>query len=537
MAEQAEKVTAQTGAAAGLKLKTTVFLYLFTVFLIVGLLVIALLKFYAFKTLSKTERLTLHEKNIQIIRSIQNELDQLRAFAADWGEWSDSYQFLKDKNADYIASNMGEGSLENLATLGILYLDLDFREFYSYTTDDRRRRYDQVIAQIEEKKELFLAALHNGSDRVLLYHPGLKTHFWSVIQPIIPGDGTTVPDGYLVLTKEINDRFYEKISRLFGTRIIPFENGRRDTYECLDGESENQFCQRVFLVDDAKAVLEVAIEDAEQQKSIYLQSEASRDLNQQIKVVFNNTLWVLLASGLLIILLNLIVINRLIVRPATYLSHKFSAFARKRTLHRRLREFGPQELRTLTRSANLMLEELEGLHTQLESLSRTDELTGVYNRRYFHEMFTRDKAHAIRAGEYLALLLLDIDFFKQYNDMYGHVAGDQCLKSIADILRSNVKRNNDVIARYGGEEFIILLSDTPLPCVQSICKRISRSLAEAAIPHAGSTIASHVTCSIGGIAVIPTLETTEENLILRADQLLYRAKAEGRNRAILSDRL
>ena len=537
MTEQAPRAQVPENTARAMNLKTAVFLHLLCIFLFVSLLVVSLLKFYAFRTLNEAERNTLVAKSIQIIHNIENEIDRQAAFARDWGVWDESYRFMQDRNMGYVNSNMGEASLENLSTMGILYLDLDFKEFYSFTSDELRNQYDQLIRLIETKKEIFQTALASGSDRILLYHPQLDKHYWSVIQPIKPGDKSSNHNGYLLLTTEINTQFYRKLSRLFGMDILPLPESNSDAYDCLHSATENKFCHRVLLVDDSRAFLEVSIADAERKKSIYLQTETIRHLNKQIKAVFANTLYILLASGLLIILLNLLILHKLVLRPTAYLSAKFTTFAKQRTLKRRLKAFGPAELRNLTSSANLMLSELETLHRKVETLSQTDELTGAYNRRYFHAMFKRDKAHAIRSKEYLALLLLDLDFFKQFNDIYGHVKGDQCLQTIADILKNNVKRNTDIIARYGGEEFIILLSNTPLPCVQVICKRIIKKLEEQAIPHKGSLVADHVTCSIGGIAVMPTLETTEENLILRADQLLYQAKEAGRNQYILSDRL
>ena len=537
MMEAEPQTTVSNKTANYMKLKTVVALYLIGIFVVVGGLVIGLLKFYAFRTLEESERQSLHRKNLQIIRSIENEFERLTAFTVDWSNWNESYWFMQDKDPVYIESNFTEETLDNIDTLGFLYLDLNFKEFFSYTYATERETYEQVIAQVEKNKEIFLAALANRSGQVILFHPTLKKHYWSIIRPILPGSSSPLNNGYLVLTKEINDAFYTKLSNLFGSPIEPLLRDKSSGYECLEEINSEKFCQRVVLIDDANALLEVSIEDTEKKHPIYLQGTTDRQLNQQIKTVFTNTLGVLLASGLIIILLNLFILNKLIVRPTTYLSLKFTSFAKKRSLHRRLKAFGPAEIRNLTSSANLMLNEIETLHRQVENLSQTDELTGVYNRRYFHEMFKRDKSHAIRAKEYMAVLLLDLDFFKQYNDIYGHVSGDKCLQDFATILKDNVKRTNDVIARYGGEEFIILLSDTPLPCVQAICKRIIKKLEEAAIPHEGSAVAHHVTCSIGGIAVIPTLETTEENLVLRADGLLYQAKEAGRNRYILSDRL
>jgi len=519
------------------KLKTLLVANLLVVFVIVGILVAALLKFYAFKALNETERVSLHEKNIQIIRSVQNEIDQLKSFASDWGRWDDSYRFLQDKNNAYIESNMGEESLENLSTIGLLYLDLDFKEFYSYTSADRRAEFDALIRLIEQKKSLFMDAIANRQQRVLFYHPGLGKHYWSVIEPIVSTNASLPANGYLILTQPIDDQFFGKISHIFGSQITNRERMDLASLECLEEDNYQQYCQRVFLLSDAKALLDIAIADNENKHPIYLQTETDRLLNQRIKTVFSNTLLVLLASGLVIILLNLFIINFLVLRPTTYLAKKFSAIARTRTLKKRLRLFGPNEIRRLTESANLMLDEIESLHSSLDALSRTDDLTKLSNRRHFHEIFNHAKTHAARAKEPLTVLLLDVDYFKQYNDLYGHLAGDQCLLTIATLLKTTFKRNNDIVARYGGEEFVVLLTDTAFMQAEALCAKLKEILTREAIPHATSAVADYVTCSIGGICLVPGQDVTEQMLLQKADELLYQAKQEGRNQAILANQL
>jgi diguanylate cyclase (GGDEF)-like protein len=173
---------------------------------------------------------------------------------------------------------------------------------------------------------------------------------------------------------------------------------------------------------------------------------------------------------------------------------------------------------------------LQAANTRLESLSRTDPLTGLPNRRHFDELKENEFWRARRSGQPLALLICDIDFFKGYNDTYGHAQGDQCLCAVAGALRSSLRRAGDMVARIGGEEFAILLPATPLATAVTLAKYFRQAVADLAIAHVASSVADHVTISIG-LAVLDAQGTDNFDALFRqADQALYRAKAGGRNR-------
>ena len=180
--------------------------------------------------------------------------------------------------------------------------------------------------------------------------------------------------------------------------------------------------------------------------------------------------------------------------------------------------------------------ELEASIQALATLSTTDALTGIANRRCFDETLTREWRRAARSGELLALLLLDVDVFKLYNDCYGHQAGDECLRQVAQLMAGAVHRSSDLVARYGGEEFVIIapMADAAaaLRMAQGICLRF----AELALPHQQSPF-DHVTVSIGVAAVVPRADQTAAVLIEAADLALYQAKTTGRNRAVLAQSL
>jgi len=172
---------------------------------------------------------------------------------------------------------------------------------------------------------------------------------------------------------------------------------------------------------------------------------------------------------------------------------------------------------------------------QLEKLALEDELTGLANRRHFMAHLHEELRRARRARQPLALLMLDVDWFKQYNDLYGHSGGDQCLRQVAKVLRMGQNRPGDLAARYGGEEFCLLLSSTDSKGAAQVAEKIRQTLEQRSITHGASPLGI-LTISIGVHALYPQKDTAQEageTLLQCADAALYQAKAGGRNRAIV----
>jgi len=176
--------------------------------------------------------------------------------------------------------------------------------------------------------------------------------------------------------------------------------------------------------------------------------------------------------------------------------------------------------------------QLEQTNQELQRLSTTDELTGLANRRKFDEVGPHEWMRALRKQESLAVAMLDVDFFKIYNDRYGHQAGDQCLARIARALGKGLRDGSDFIARYGGEEFVILLPGQNAHEAFEVLERLRADIEALAIPHLGSTVESVITLSAGFATIVPEPGITLENLIEQADQNLYTAKRKGKNRVV-----
>ena len=171
----------------------------------------------------------------------------------------------------------------------------------------------------------------------------------------------------------------------------------------------------------------------------------------------------------------------------------------------------------------------------LEKMAHIDGLTQIPNRRSFDEVLEREWQRLRRAQKPLSLLLADIDFFKKYNDHYGHQAGDDCLRKVGQALNGAVLRAIDLAARYGGEEFVLLLPEVDRAGALTIARRALKAIDALKIPHAKSEARSTVSISLGAATLTPDWSGKPEDLIARADAALYRAKEEGRNRVVAAN--
>jgi len=170
----------------------------------------------------------------------------------------------------------------------------------------------------------------------------------------------------------------------------------------------------------------------------------------------------------------------------------------------------------------------------LDRIASIDGLTEIPNRRGFDATLEKEIRRAARDGSLLSLIMMDIDLFKAYNDLYGHAAGDACLRRVAKAVAADLKRGSDFAARYGGEEFAIILPGTGMAGAMRIAEAVRRAVAALNIPHAASDVAAHVSLSLGVATASVDQKTSPVDLITAADAALYQAKKSGRNRVTAS---
>ena len=180
-------------------------------------------------------------------------------------------------------------------------------------------------------------------------------------------------------------------------------------------------------------------------------------------------------------------------------------------------------------------EELHTLHRKLEEFSYKDGLTEIANRRLFDDFYSREWYNAIREQKPLSVIMIDIDFFKQYNDFNGHIIGDACIKQIAQMLQSCCVRPRDLVARYGGEEFAIVLPETKLDDAIQVAENILHMIDQANLPHRASPISDKVSLSMGVKSIIPTAQNDKMHFLDTVDKNLFKAKQTGRKRFVADE--
>ena len=173
---------------------------------------------------------------------------------------------------------------------------------------------------------------------------------------------------------------------------------------------------------------------------------------------------------------------------------------------------------------------LEESNRRLKELTNKDSLTGIANRRCFDEKLEQEYFRLRRTNSKLSIILLDLDHFKDYNDCYGHVMGDDCLRQIGRVLADSINRSVDLVARYGGEEFACILPDTDIHAAVGIAEKIRQRIEGLKIEHKKSPVSKFVTASFGVTTVQYSYGTSPEDVVAIADKLLYKAKISGRNR-------
>lgn len=180
----------------------------------------------------------------------------------------------------------------------------------------------------------------------------------------------------------------------------------------------------------------------------------------------------------------------------------------------------------------VLYQQLEAANQALQKLASTDNLTGIANRRRFEECLHQEWYRAVREQLPLSLILCDVDYFKRYNDTYGHPAGDNCLQQVAKAITCAARRSFDLVARYGGEEFAVILPNTELVGAKRIAESIQAQVHALSLVHVTSSASKVVTMSCGITSAVPNQALAPEMLVQTADQALYQAKQEGRDRAV-----
>lgn len=488
----------------------------------------------SYQTIERRELVAHMGRVLQGIESVQASLgSQTR----DWAEWTDLYEYARNPRAHgaWARANLVQQSLES-ANLSLIVL-LDAKGAVLAKVAPPGAALDMVSAATGAAIPMahFKADGRTSRCGLVATTQDLMAVCWA---RITRSDFSGAEAGTVVMGRLLTTDRQDKLRAQTG---LPFEMQMRSARVLPEGVvhwpdvlAANGVGARGFWTahDSQRYQLYYALQDILGQDLGQITLTLPRDVYQQGLLLYAQVRGQLVAMLLGTALVLALALDSLLLGRLRRFSAQLVRVRQGAAWDRRIHVQGGDELGLLAGEVNAMMGLIEAQMAGLTTLSMTDTLTGLPNRRAFDERLTLEFARQQRTVRALALLVLDVDYFKGYNDRYGHPAGDATLQTVAQVLRQACARASDLAARTGGEEFSVLLPETDARGALDIAQHIQHLLQVRAITHENSAVAKVVTASIG-IAV--AREESAQEFVQRADRALYRAKQQGRNRVCTDD--
>ena len=477
-----------------------------------------------FAALERNEALRLND---QLVRNFKAELEHLNELNTDWADWGGMYTFAQTLSPQFAADEVGAGALASAKLSFVAIFD-----------NDRRRTFLRAAADLVDQESnkglsMTLAAMQRlyetqGTTKTCSLHGADGEIFLLCWQNIRRSDGSGEPHGTLLMGRLLDEHILRRM-RNQSALDFAIENALPQAIPGGPGAAGGTLSTDSLVIGGAdKHMLTGRMLDASGQPVFLFHLRLPSDIERSGRQITWRVILVVMIGALFSGVVLMLGVQYFLVR-------------RLQLMERQLRNVGASggwpeqiatppggdEIATLGATINRMLRVLREQGQALELLSLTDPLTRLANRRAFDRGLGTAMSLSQRSVVPLSLLVLDVDHFKAYNDLYGHPAGDCVLVAIGQILRDAASRPADLAARIGGEEFAILLPNTTPVGAIRVATRIHAALAAQAIAHAGSPVSDRVTVSVGVTQALQD-ETTDE-FVTRADRATYGAKNAGRN--------
>jgi len=493
---------------------------------------------------ARIEEDVIAEDAVRVENAISIEIDALSTLCREYSVWDETYAFMRTGDPAYIEYNMPP-EWRSRVDLGLIaFMRADGAVLWSSRISEGNidpAGADPAI--LERLAELVRRSAADGRGRQVILGPG-PAPLYAAIEPVVKSDGSGAPRGYLIFAKYLDQPriagFAETTQttvRLSG--VLPYPTDGTETADSVGPDPQRRL-NVSRKGDRISAFVGVHRPDGD-----VATLEVSR--NRDLWGAGQRILWLVgmavtgmnVLSGIILIAL----LKALVVRPILLISRFLEDVIDSEDFSRRLHLPRQDESGTLAEDISSLLshiesrsEELRRLNEELEKVANTDRLTGLPNRRMMDAHMSREIRRLRRDSRgneqrgNLSVLLCDVDFFKLYNDTYGHPAGDACLTAIGAAIQGCIHRAEDLACRYGGEEFLVVLPDCGEEGARCVAERILEAVRALELPHAASSVAERVTISVGGASCGIGDSFDQAALLEAADGALYRAKREGRNR-------
>ncbi len=486
----------------------------------------------------------------RIMGAIQRELLHIDRVCHDWASWDDTYAYVVTRSQDYQSSNLSDDTFTASGLNLLCYFDMHGAVVWGKAYDLENETEIPLPFPAENpfpQNHPLLSLKKTGDDDGFSQRGVLMTEQGPLLfasRPILKTDGSGPSRGVLTMGRLLsgtmlnslqeNVRLAFRLDYPLSPEATAYAKDVRSTYQEPD---MTYFTLKTEEVIDVWTVYNDALGDPA--FSVYYQFP--RDITRKGLASIRFALVMVFGAGCLVLVILMAFLQLVVIRPLRRLTAHALSFKSHETVGRRLSMKSRDEVGQLARAFdNLMAtiakrtDALKQANGRLEELSRKDGLTGIANRRVFDEHFEREWKRGFRNQTPLSLIIADVDYFKRYNDIYGHKMGDDCLVTVAEALEGFARRPLDLAARYGGEEFAVILPETDAKGAYLAAEEIRKAVCALDIPHRGSDVAGLVTLSLGVNTTIPGAADELHVFFEGADLALYAAKKSGRNRTVMA---
>jgi len=503
-------------------------------------------------------------KNMQRnINAMLDSIEEVERLTVDWGMWDDAYGFVKHNNRGFIESNLNVDTFKNNAIDAILFFDLDSRLLWGGVYDPR----SSVVVPIHQEGSLIafegfsldLSKIRRTGSLSSGFYLANNTLVMYALSPISDTNRTQSPDGNVMMlrkvTTEMISRFQKQTESAFS--VVPLNGRAPDNEEQRLIQKLAMAGQSVLIKHDKDLVAHNVIPTADG-GHLLITVQEKKAFAVLAKTLIDEVIVWLVVGGIIIFISSVFIVRTYVVSPVLKVTRHVREISDSKDYSRRLNSQDDDEIGALSRCIDGFMEtlsdslselnrlnqvqqselnhrkdlefNLQSANEKLKRLASLDGLTGLANRRIFDEKLVSEWHRMQRHQRPMALVLMDIDHFKKFNDSYGHTKGDECLIKVARALRLLFKRSEDLVARYGGEEFAVILPECSPETACHLGEEIVNTISRLYITHKHSETGV-VTCSVGVCSVLPDSTLACEELLKQADENLYRAKATGRNQS------
>jgi diguanylate cyclase (GGDEF)-like protein len=456
----------------------------------------------------------------QIRSLLEAEFQSLGRTAEDWAYWDDSVRFLRGENPAFADENLDGPSLANLAVDSMVFVRPDGTPFWAGTWEAPSQVVPSDPAFVRRLLETLPASYQGSGQGFLWTNRGPMVVALRPSLPVHIGGGRA---GTVILVRAMDKGFWTSLGARAGVGLSPSTPAVHDDLSGFGSLREVRQAGHQFTV------LTVGFRDLTGALTLAVTAPLPRVLEEAAVEPVGFTLLGNLFVLCLLVLAAFLFLTLVLIAPLRTITGFTRRVSETGDYHLRLERLPPGELGVLASDIHSLLGTVETGTQRLEALAATDGLTGLSNRRSFDQALDLAWKVCRRENRSLGLILVDVDHFKRYNDLYGHRSGDVCLKAVAQVIQDSAKRPSDVSARYGGEEFAVILPNTDLPGVVKVANDIRAGVVDLGLRH-DTNDGGLVTVSLGAAAVVPGPDAAPGDLVETTDRRLYGAKNAGRNR-------